>query len=86
VPPLTLTFSQPFIDIPRAIAQELFARMDEILKTLNALPRESTIWRSLLESWLVLRIRDWRFHYKIDAETERVIVMAAARNEVENAA
>jgi hypothetical protein len=86
VAPLTLTFAQPFIDIPRRIGRDLFARMDEVLQTLNAIPRDSTIWSSLLASWLVLRIDEWRFHYRIDPDLNKVVVMAAARSRTSSAA
>jgi hypothetical protein len=76
--PLTLSFAQPFIDVPREVGMEMFRRFDEIIATLNAIPRGSTVWQSLLTSWLVLQVRDWRFHYKIDAELDKVVVVAAA--------
>ena len=81
VPYLTLSFSQPFIDLPRDIAAEFFAQMNDVMRTLNAIPRGSTTWRSLVSSWLVLPVRDWRFHYKIDAQAEKIVVMAAARRQ-----
>ena len=79
--PLTLTFAQPFIDIPRDIGEQLFARIGEIIETLNGISRGSTVWESLVESWLVLRIRDWRFHYRIDTHKNQLVVMAASRRE-----
>lgn len=77
--PLTLSFAQPFIDVPRAVAIELLQKMDEIIATLNAIPRGSTAWQSLVESWLVLRIGDWRFQYRIEPERDKVVVLVAAR-------
>jgi hypothetical protein len=76
--PLTLSFAQAFIDVPREVGMEMFRRFDEIIATLNAIPRGSTIWESLLTSWLVVQVGDWRFHYKIDPELSRVVVVAAA--------
>ena len=77
--PLTFGFAQPLIDVPRPVGIELFRKLDEIVATLNGIPRDSTIWRSLLESWLVLRIGDWRFQYRIDPERNRLMVLTAAK-------
>ncbi len=77
--PLTLSFAQPFIDVPRDVGMEMFRRFDEIIATLNAIPRGSTTWESLLTSWLVLQVRGWRFHYRIDPEKNKVVVLAAAQ-------
>lgn len=81
VPPLRLSFAQPFIDVPREIGAELLRTMREILASLEAVPRGSTFWKSLSESWLVVRIGDWRFQYRIDLATNAVQVVAAARRE-----
>jgi hypothetical protein len=86
LPALTLTFAQPFIDVPRETAIELFALMDRVLHALNGIPRGSPIWESLVTSWLVLHVGDWRFHYKIDPDANKVVVMAAARRESSSAA
>jgi hypothetical protein len=77
--PLTVGFAQPLIDVPRPVAIDLLAKLDEIRAALNAIPRGSTIWHSLLDSWLVLRVRDWRFQYRIDAPAGRIVVTAAAQ-------
>jgi len=81
-----LSFAKPFIDVPREIAVELFRRMDEILHSLNAIPRGSEIWNSLTGSWLVLHVRDWRFHYKIDSAANKVVVMTAVQRKTASGA
>ena len=83
IPYLTLSFAQPFIEIPREVAAEFFAQMNEIIRALNGIPRGSTVWKSLVSSWLVLPVRDWRFHYKIDPEAEKIVVMAAAKRQTD---
>ena len=86
VPPLRLSFAQPFIDVPRDIGAELLRRMREILASLEAVPRGSTFWKSLSESWMVVRVGDWRFQYRIDLPANTVQVVAAAKREPGTAA
>ncbi len=86
VPPLRLTFAQPFIDVPREIGAELLRRMREILASLEAVPRGSTFWKSLSESWMVVRVGDWRFQYRVDVPANTVQVVAAARRQPDAAA
>ena len=78
---LDLSFAQPFIDVPRDIGAKLFARMDEVIGSLNAIPRGSVLWESLTASWLVLHVEDWRFQYKIEPDTNKILVLAAARHQ-----
>ena len=77
--PLRLSFAQPFIDVPRDVGAELHRRMREIIASLESVPRSSAFWMSLGESWLVIRIQDWRFQYQIDLPADRVVVVAAAK-------
>jgi len=86
VPALALTFAQPFDDIPSQVGMEFFARMDEVIRSLSAIPKGGTLWQSLTMGSLVLHVRDWRFHYRIDSDTNRVIVLAAAKRETSDVA
>ena len=86
VPPLRLSFAQPFIDVPREVGAELLRRMREIMESLEAVPRSSTFWKSLSESWLVIRVGEWRFQYRLDVPENRIQVVAAARREPGTAA
>jgi hypothetical protein len=86
VPALALTFAQPFDDIPSQVGMEFFARMDEVIRSLSAIPKGDTLWQSLTMGSLVLHVLDWRFHYRIDPDTNRVIVLAAAKRETSDVA
>jgi len=79
-------FFLPFIDVPRDIGAKLFARMDEVIGSLNAIPRGSVLWESLTASWLVLHIEDWRFQYKIEPDTNKILVLTAARHQADGPA
>jgi hypothetical protein len=75
---LALKFAQSFNEVPSHVGMDLLARMDEVLHSLNAIPRGSALWESLTMGPLVLHVRDWRFSYRIDASTNKVVVEAAA--------
>jgi hypothetical protein len=72
--PYRVLILAPLTDVPARVEAELQDRLREIADSLDGLPPEASLSKSLMSEGLLIDVEGWRFGYRVDQANRTLLV------------